>query len=65
MKVPITTRLDSPLRQQLRVYVALTGRKVEDVVGAALSGYLPPISEMVQDGGEPGAELLAEPSGAA
>ena len=64
MKVPLTTRLDPPLRQQLRVYVALTGRKVEDVVSAALTGYLPPMSEMVRDG-EPAEDLLAEQAGMA
>jgi hypothetical protein len=52
MKVPLTTRLDPPLRQRLRVYVAVTGRKVEDVVSAALTGYLPSMSEMVQNGGD-------------
>jgi hypothetical protein len=65
MKVPLTTRLDPPLRQQLRVYVAVTGRKVEDVVSAALMGYLPSMSEMVQNGGEPCEELLAEQLGVA
>jgi len=49
----------------LRVYVALTGRKVEDVVGAALSGYLPLMSEMVRDGSEHGEDLLAEQPGMA
>lgn len=62
MKVPLTTRLDLPLRQRLRVFVAVTGRKVEDVVSAALEGYLPPTAEMVQ-GGEPGPELIAGQSG--
>ena len=56
MKVQLATRVDTALRQRLRVYVALTGRKVEDVVSAALDGYLPPTSEMVRDGGTPDAE---------
>ena len=56
MKVQLATRVDTGLRQRLRVYVALTGRKVEDVVSAALDGYLPPIAEMVRDGGTPQAE---------
>ena len=56
MKVQLATRVDTTLRQRLRVYVALTGRKVEDVVSAALDGYLPPTSEMVRDGGAPHAE---------
>jgi hypothetical protein len=66
MKVPLTTRLDPPLRQRLRVYAALTGRKVEDVVSAALEGYLPPAPEMVRDSGSaPREELLAEQPGVA
>jgi hypothetical protein len=56
VKVQLATRVDTALRQRLRVYVALTGRKVEDVVSAALDGYLPPTSEMVRDGGTPHAE---------
>jgi hypothetical protein len=49
-KVQLATRLDARLRQRLRVYVALTGRKVEDVVSAALDGYLPPTPDMIRDG---------------
>jgi len=53
MKVQLATRLDPGLRQRLRIYAAVTGRTVEDVVGAALDGYLPPASDMVRDtGGE-------------
>ncbi len=51
MKVQLATRLDSRLRQRLRIYAAVTGRTVEDVVTAALDGYLPPTSDMVRDGG--------------
>ena len=48
------------------IYAAVTGRTVEDVVGAALDGYLPPTAEMVRDAGSgPGEDLLAEQSGAA
>ncbi len=65
MKVPLATRLDAGLRQRLRVYAAVTGRTVEDVISTALSGYLPPMSEMVRDGGEPSKELLAEQPGVA
>ena len=42
VKVQLATRLDTGLRQRLRIYAAVTGRTVEDVVGAALDGYLPP-----------------------
>ena len=49
MKVPLATRLDAGLRQRLRIYAAVTGRTVEDVVGTALDGYLPPASDMVRD----------------
>ena len=43
MKVTFGTRLEVGLRQRLRVYAAVTGRTYEDVVGAALDGYLPPV----------------------
>jgi plasmid stability protein len=59
MKVPLATRLNAGLRQRLRVYAAVTGRTVEDVVGAALDGYLPTTAEMVRDGSELG-DLIAE-----
>jgi hypothetical protein len=66
MKVQLATRLDTALRQRLRIYAAVTGRTVEDLVGAALDGYLPPTSEMVRDGGsEPREDLLGEQSGVA
>ena len=62
MKVQLATRLDSGLRQRLRVYAAVTGRTVEDVVSAALNGYLPPAEEMIRGAvGGPGEDgLLAE-----
>ena len=48
MKIQLATRLDTGLRQRLRIYAAVTGRTVEDVVGAALDGYLPPAADMVR-----------------
>jgi plasmid stability protein len=48
MKVQLATRLDPQLRQRLRIYAAVTGRTVEDVVRAALDGYLPPAMDMVR-----------------
>jgi plasmid stability protein len=66
MKVQLATRLDTGLRQRLRIYAALTGRTVEDLVGAALDRYLPPASEMIRDAGNESREgLLAEQPGAA
>jgi hypothetical protein len=65
MKVQVATRLDTGLRQRLRIYAAVTGRTVEDVVAAALDGYLPPTSDMVRDGGGPVGNLLAEQPGVA
>ncbi len=65
MKVQLATRVDQALRQRLRVYAAVTGRTVEEVVGAALDGYLPPTSEMVRGGSEPGEDMLAEQAGVA
>jgi hypothetical protein len=65
MKVQLATRLDARLRQRLRIYAAVTGRTVEDLVSAALDGYLPPTSDMVRGGNESPASLLAEQSKAA
>jgi len=65
MKVPLATRLDTQLRQRLRIYAAVTGRTVEDLVSAALDGFLPPTSEMVRGGSEAGEDLLAEQPGVA
>jgi plasmid stability protein len=65
MKVQLATRLDSRLRQRLRIYAAVTGRTVEDVVTAALDGYLPPASDMVWDGGGLAGYLLAKQPGLA
>jgi hypothetical protein len=49
MKVQLATRLDTGLRQRLRIYAAVTGRTVADVVSTALDGYLPPTSDMIRD----------------
>jgi hypothetical protein len=65
MKVQLATRLDAGLRHRLRIYAAVTGRTVEDVVTAALDGYLPPTSDMVQDGGAQVGALISEQPGVA
>ena len=67
MKVQLATRLDGGLRQRLRIYAAVTGRTVEDVVGAALDGYLPPAADLVRHVGAGSSEdaLLAEQPGVA
>ena len=66
MKVQLATRLDTGLRQRLRIYAAVTGRTVEDVVSAALDGYLPSASDMVRNADSGAREgLLAEQSGVA
>jgi len=66
MKVPLATRLDDGLRQRLRIYAAVTGRTVEDVVSAALDGYLPPASEMIRNANSGSREdLLAGQPGVA
>jgi predicted DNA-binding protein len=49
MQVQLATRLDARLRHRLRIYAAVTGRTVADVVSAALDGYLPPAEDMVRD----------------
>jgi hypothetical protein len=48
MKEQLGTRLDAPLRLRLRVYAAVSGQQVTEVVSAALDGYLPPLAEIVQ-----------------
>jgi len=65
VKAQLATRLDMALRQRLRIYAAVTGRTVEDVVSAALDGYLPTASDMVRDSGEPGRGLLDDQPGVA
>jgi hypothetical protein len=67
VKVQLATRLDPGLRQRLRMYAALTGRTVEDVVSAALNGYLPPAADMIRNASTGSAEgaLLAEEPGVA
>jgi plasmid stability protein len=65
VKVQLATRLDARLRQRLRIYAAVTGRTVEDVVSTALDGYLPPTSDMVQDDSGQACNLLAEQPGLA
>jgi plasmid stability protein len=42
-KEKVTTRLDAPLKQRLKVYAAVTGLTVEDVVSSALDKYLPAV----------------------
>lgn len=67
MQVQLATRMDASLRQRLRIYAAVTGRTVADVVSTALDGYLPPTADMVRDADSRSREdaLLAEQPGAA
>lgn len=66
MKVQLATRLETALRHRLRIYAAVSGRTVEDVVSKALDSYLPPAAEMVRiDDAESGEALPAGPLGAA
>jgi hypothetical protein len=65
-KVQLATRVDEALRRRLRVHAALTSRTVEDVVSAALDGYLPPTADMVRHAHGPREDaLLAEQPGVA
>jgi plasmid stability protein len=43
VKESLATRVEAPLRHRLRVFAAVSGRTVEDVVSAALDNYLPPV----------------------
>lgn len=67
MKVQLATRLDPRLRQRLRIYAAVTGRTVANVVSVALEGYLPPAADMVRhvDPGSGEDALLAGQPGVA
>lgn len=40
MKLKFTTRLEDDLQRRLKIFAAYEGRKVEDVVHAAIDGYL-------------------------
>jgi predicted DNA-binding protein len=67
MQVQLATRLDANLRLRLRIYAAVTGRTVANVVSTALDGYLPPAEDMVRDvgGGSGEGAALAEQAGVA
>jgi predicted transcriptional regulator len=41
VKVSFGTRLEPDLQRQLKIYAAATGQRIEDVVEAAIRGYLP------------------------
>jgi predicted transcriptional regulator len=45
VKVAFGTRLAPDLRQRVKVFAAATDQTIEDVVEAALTGYLPPTAE--------------------
>jgi hypothetical protein len=47
-KEQLATWIEPPLRRRLRVYAALRGLAITDVVGAALDGYLPPLTDMIR-----------------
>lgn len=47
MKVDFTTRLDADLRRRLRIFAAVSEQTIEDIVGSALSSYLPSAAETV------------------
>jgi hypothetical protein len=62
VKAQLGTRVDELLLRRLRIYRVVTGRTVEDIVSAALDGYLPSTSDLVRDSGKPREELLAQAS---
>ena len=49
MKEKLGTYLEVPLGKRLRIYAAISNRKVQDVVGAALDEYLPSLADLVGD----------------
>lgn len=66
MKVQLATRLETALRHRLRIYAAVSGRTVEDVVSKALDSYLPPAADMIRgDESQPREILPAGQAGAA
>jgi predicted transcriptional regulator len=46
VKIAFGTRLDPDLRQRVKVFAAATDQTIEDVVEAALTGYLSPTAEV-------------------
>jgi hypothetical protein len=64
MKVQFGTRLDPGLRHRLRIFAAVSGRTVEDVVEKALDCYLPPAPDLVRAAGAVAPEDLLSPGGA-
>ena len=63
MKAEFTTRLDAGVRLRLRVFAAVTERTIEDIVGSALDGYLPPAPQMTTTPA-PAEPVLADQTGA-
>ena len=65
MKAEFTTRLDASLRLRLRVFAAISDRTIEDIVGSALDGYLPPTPELAAaaatrpNSSSPGSEIAS------
>jgi hypothetical protein len=49
MQEQLNTRQDARLVHRLRVYAAISGRTVTEVVAAALDRYLPPLADLVRD----------------
>jgi hypothetical protein len=53
VKVQLATRVDELLLRRLRIYRIVADRTVEDIVSAALEGYLPSTADLVRDSGKP------------
>ena len=45
-KEQLGTRVEPPLGRRLRVYAAVRGQTVAEVVSAALDSYLPPLADL-------------------
>ena len=66
MQEQLNTRQDARLVHRLRVYAAISGRTVTEVVAAALDKYLPPLADLVRDANaEDGPARPASPPAAA
>lgn len=48
-KEQLGTRVEPLLGQRLRVYAAVKGRTMAEVVSAALDSYLPSLADLVRD----------------
>lgn len=52
VKVQVAARLDAGLRKRLRIYAAVSGTTMAEIMTAALDAHLPPLAEIAQSAAE-------------